>query len=80
MAYLPTLAVATLASLAVVFGAAATEVETDDDTVVVTAPETDVDVSSDKVTVETPYTDVEVDEKARTVRIRVPYFSGDISW
>ena len=80
MKLLPTLALIALTTLGVAYAASATEVTTDDDSVSVTAPYTDVDTSSDKVTVDAPYTDVQVDRKARTVRIRVPYFSGDISW
>lgn len=75
-----TLALAALGSIAIAAVASATEVKTTDDSVTVTAPYTDVDTSSDKVAVKAPYTDVQVDKKARTVRIRVPYFSGDISW
>ena len=80
MKFLPTLALVALTSLGAAFAASATEVTTTDDSVTVTAPPTDVDTSSDKVAVKAPYTDVQVDKKARTVRIRVPYFSGDISW
>lgn len=80
MKFLPTLALAAMTSLGVAYAATATEVKTDDNSVSVTAPYTDVDTSSDKVSVNAPYTDVQVDKKARTVRIRVPYFSGDISW
>jgi hypothetical protein len=73
------IALAALASLAVATGVSATEVDRKDN-VVVNTPTTDVEVSSDKVTVTAPFTDVEVDKDDRRVRIRVPYFSGDISW
>ena len=35
---------------------------------------------SDEVSVEAPYTSVKVDPYARYVKIRVPYFNGDIRW
>ena len=73
------IALAALASLAVATGVSANEADRQD-SVVVSAPATDVEVSSDKVTVTAPFTDVEVDKDDRRVRIRVPYFSGDISW
>lgn len=74
------LALAAMAVAGTTLGAGATEVERDEDRVTVTAPTTDVDVTSEEVTVDAPYTSVDVDEKSRTVRIRVPYFNGDISW
>lgn len=80
MKYLPTLAFSAVITLALVPASSATEVKTNNDSVTVKAPYTDVDTTSDKVAVKAPYTDVQVDKKARTVRIRVPYFSGDISW
>ena len=80
MKTLPMLVLAGLAATAVAASAPATEVDEDSTSVTVTAPSTDVDVSSDKVSVEAPYTDVAVDKKNRHVRIRVPFFSGDINW
>jgi len=70
---------AALAFLALAAGVSASEVDRHD-SVVVTAPATDVDVSSEKVVVTAPFTDVEVDKDNRRVHIRVPFFSGDISW
>ena len=49
----------------------------------VRAPHTKVTTShgkKTKVTVKAPYSDVRVDTKNRHVRIRVPFYSGDIRW
>jgi hypothetical protein len=74
------LVLAALIPLAVAPIAAAMEEVERKDAVVVNAPTTDVEVSSREVTVAAPFTDVKVDKENRRVRIRVPYFSGDISW
>ena len=53
----------------------------DEDGTVVRAPRTRVEVERDGSTrVRAPHTRVEVDRRRRTVRIRVPYFSGDIRY
>ena len=63
--------------------AAKTSVDTNrDGRTSVTAPGTRVTVvpKRTKVQVAAPYTNVKVDTAAGHVRIRVPYFSGDIFW
>ncbi|MEL6292448.1 MAG: hypothetical protein AAFQ44_11745, partial [Pseudomonadota bacterium] len=51
------------------------------DGTVVRAPRTRVEVERDGSTrVRAPETRVEVDRRRRTIRIRVPYFSGDIRY
>lgn len=52
------------------------------DRVEATAPTATVRVSPQRTRVDivAPYTDVQVDTVQRSVRIRVPYFSGDIRW
>jgi len=50
---------------------------------IVDVPTTRVETSGDKKTrvrVRAPYTKVDVDTKRRLVRIRVPYYNGDIRW
>ncbi|MBU2531639.1 MAG: hypothetical protein KKB37_02775 [Alphaproteobacteria bacterium] len=61
--------------------------ERHDRDVVVEAPTTDVIVSDRKVSdrkervlVEAPATEIDVDTERRRVRIRVPFFDGDIRW
>ncbi|HRK19928.1 MAG TPA: hypothetical protein PK970_13300 [Hyphomicrobiaceae bacterium] len=48
----------------------------------VTAPYTTVDSTParTKVKVDAPHTNVKVDTEARVVKIRVPFFNGDIRW
>lgn len=48
----------------------------------VTAPYTTVDSTParTKVNVDAPHANVKVDTEARVVKIRVPYFNGDIRW
>jgi hypothetical protein len=50
---------------------------------IVDVPTTRVETGGDKKTrvkVRAPYTKVDVDTKRRHVRIRVPYYNGDIRW
>jgi hypothetical protein len=62
--------------------AAETTVTTGNGNTVVIAPTTRIDSSADRTTVRVaaPFTRVKVDTAARHVRIRVPYFNGDIRW
>ncbi len=63
--------------------AAKTHVDTGrDGRTIVTAPGTRVAVLPKRtaVRVEAPYTSVRVNTEAGRVRIRVPYYNGDISW
>lgn len=58
-------------------------VERRDDEIIVDVPTTHVETSGDKKTrvkVRAPYTKIDVDTKRRMVRIRVPYYNGDIRW
>jgi hypothetical protein len=74
-------AVTSLAGLAPV--SAKTSVDTSrDGRTVVTAPGTRVAVvpKRTKVRVEAPFSDIKVDTAARHVRIRVPFYNGDITW
>jgi hypothetical protein len=73
------------AVLAMAAGAAAdttATVKQVDGRTIVTAPTTKVDASAErtKVRVDAPDTRVRVDTETRIVRIRVPYFNGDIRW
>jgi len=50
---------------------------------IVDVPTTRVETGGDqktRVKVRAPYTKVDVDTKRRHVRIRVPYYNGDIRW
>jgi len=50
---------------------------------IVDVPTTRVETGGDRKTrvkVRAPYTKVDVDTKRRHVRIRVPYYNGDIRW
>ena len=50
---------------------------------IVDVPTTRVETGGDKKTrvkVRAPYTKVDVDTNRRRVRIRVPYYNGDIRW
>lgn len=53
-----------------------------DGNTLVEAPHTRVETKSNptRVDVAAPYTKVQVDKAERVVRIRVPYFSGDIRY
>ena len=58
-------------------------VEHRNDETVVDVPTTHVETDGDRKTrvkVRAPYTKVDVDTKRRHVRIRVPYYNGDIRW
>ena len=58
-------------------------VEHRNDKTIVDVPTTHVETDGDRKTrvkVRAPYTKVDVDTKRRHVRIRVPYYNGDIRW
>jgi hypothetical protein len=58
-------------------------VEHRNDKTIVDVPTTHVETDGDRrtrVKVREPYTKVDVDTKRRHVRIRVPYYNGDIRW
>jgi hypothetical protein len=58
-------------------------VEHRNDKTIVDVPTTHVETDGDRrtrVKVRAPYTKVDVDTKRRHVRIRVPYYNGDIRW
>lgn len=58
-------------------------VEHRNDKTIVDVPTTKVETDGDRrtrVKVRAPYTKVDVDTKRRHVRIRVPYYNGDIRW
>ncbi len=74
---------ATGLALAVAASAAdPTSVKSENGRTAVKAPYTRVDTTPDrtKVRVNAPNADVRVDTEAGQVRIRVPYFSGNIRW
>lgn len=80
---LTSLALATSVASITVASAKTTAVETKrDGRTIVSAPGTRVAVEpkGTRVRVEAPLSDVKVDTAKRTVRVRVPFYNGDITW
>lgn len=75
-------ATASLGSAAPAFAAGSTSVKTENGWTKVKAPYTRVDITAQrtKVRVNAPHANVSVETGAGHVRIRVPYYSGDIRW
>lgn len=81
-------AIASVAGLGLLFGAGTTPADahkrhykhSHNGGVVVKAPGTRVKTKRGNTRVRAPYTGVDVDRDRREVRIRVPYFSGNIRY